>query len=267
MNTEELILPTQRIKAERINARNMILFGLPKCGKTTAISTLENCLIIDTEQGSGFINGMKIQIPENKGPVGKFKWLKDLAQKIRDEGYPYDYVAIDTLTQIDEISEWKGTWDYMNSSQGMSFNRVKDATGQPIKGGAFLDPSDPDYESVHNLPQGFGYRFSRNAMTEIYDALQGLGKICTIFVVHVSDKAVISKITNTEVVTRDLSLTGKVKDIISRKVDALGYVYHKDNKTMVSFAADENKIGGIRAKHLGGYVGPLEWDVIFIKEK
>ena len=32
--------------------QSCILYGLPKCGKTTALSMLEGCLIIDTENGS-----------------------------------------------------------------------------------------------------------------------------------------------------------------------------------------------------------------------
>lgn len=261
---EELILPRLVVEADRINPRNMILFGLPKCGKTTALSKLDNCLIIDTEEGSGFVSGIKIQIPKEKGPVGKFTWLKKLAQKIRDEGYPYDYVAIDTLTQLDEYSEYVGTYTYMNSLQGQSFNREKDINGNPIKGGPMLPYTHPDYDSVHNLPQGFGYRYSRNEMIELYECLQGLGKICTIFVVHVADKVIVSKQGNTEVIAKDLSLTGKVRDIISRKVDCIGYVYHKGDKTMISFAGDENKLGGIRAKHLAGYNSELEWNKIFI---
>lgn len=260
----DLELPKVRTKAERVNPRNLVLFGLPKSGKTTAISHLPNCLIIDTEEGSGFVDGIKIQLPKDKGPVGKWQWLKALAEKIRKEGYPYDYVAIDTITQLDEYSEWVGTFSYMNTLQGTAFNRERDTNGNPIKGGAFLPFGTPEYESVHNLPQGYGYRYSRNEMMDMYEALQGLGKICTIFVAHVGDKSIVSKLTNQEVLTRDLALTGKVKDIIARKVDAIGYVYHKEDTTMISFAGNEEKIGGMRAQHIKGYNGPLDWSKIFI---
>ena len=35
----------------------MLLYGPPKVGKTTMLSKLDNCLIIDTESGSSMIEG------------------------------------------------------------------------------------------------------------------------------------------------------------------------------------------------------------------
>jgi len=39
------------------NPKVMLLYGAPKVGKTTALSQLDDCLIIDTEQGAGMIEG------------------------------------------------------------------------------------------------------------------------------------------------------------------------------------------------------------------
>lgn len=39
-----IVLPTEKIKALTQNPKNLILFGLPKVGKTTLLSTLPNCL-------------------------------------------------------------------------------------------------------------------------------------------------------------------------------------------------------------------------------
>ena len=66
-----------------------------------------------------------IQPPSDKGPVGKMQWLKALGQQLIDDGKPFDYVIIDTLSEVNEWSEWSGTYKYMNSVQGKSFNRVK----------------------------------------------------------------------------------------------------------------------------------------------
>ena len=38
-------------KAISNNPKVMLLYGAPKVGKTTALSQLKDCLIIDTEQG------------------------------------------------------------------------------------------------------------------------------------------------------------------------------------------------------------------------
>jgi len=255
----DLELPTVPEEPTRTVPSTMILFGLPKCGKTTKLSELPNCLNIDVERGSNFVRTLKLQPPLDLGPVSTFNWLKKVIQKIKDEGRPYDFVAIDTISYLDQLSEWVGTWNYCQTPQGKSFNRIDSK-----KGGVLLLPDHPDYESVHTLPDGAGYRYSRSVMTDIFDRCVGLGKICTIFVCHTVDKYVVSKQTNTEVRTIDLSLTGKVRNIYSRDVDAIGYVFQKDEKLNISFKGDENRVGGMRGnKSLQGYEGPLDWKMIF----
>jgi AAA domain len=252
---ESLVLPQKASKPEAVNLRTMIISGLPKSGKTTAVAKLPNSLIIDTENGTDFVECMKLKFPEGVGPVGKFKWLREVAAKIKEEGRPYDYVIVDTLSELDVLAEWEGTWKYMNSMQGKAFNR--DGNGNHLK------PSDPNYESVLTLGQGYGYRYTREAILGIFDTLKDLGKICTIFICHVADK-MISKGASEEVMVKDLALVGKTRDILPRTVDATATVWNDEGKMMISFKGNERKIGGVRAKHLVGYEGELIWDKIFI---
>ena len=56
-----LILPTSKIPAVSKNPSYLIIYGLPKSGKTSAVAQLENNLIIDLEGGSTFIDAMAIQ--------------------------------------------------------------------------------------------------------------------------------------------------------------------------------------------------------------
>jgi len=260
--TIDIQLPTVKTGIEKINPTTLAIFGLPKCGKTTALATLEDCLIIDTEDGSSYVEALKVKVPEDLGPVAKFEWLRKVARKLKEEK-KYKYVAIDTLTMLDEWSEWVGTYKYMNSVQGASFNRQKSLSGQPIKGGTMLKPTDAAYESVNTIPEGYGYRWSREAIMDLFTELAGTGTVCTIFVCHVAEK-MISKGNQDSVRVRDLALTGKVKDIISRKVDAVGYVYNEDGKIMISFKGNEDRAGGIRSAHIRGYEGELDWKKIFI---
>ena len=44
-------------KAVSQNPKVMLLYGAPKVGKTTALSQLEDCLIIDTEGGANMVDG------------------------------------------------------------------------------------------------------------------------------------------------------------------------------------------------------------------
>lgn len=257
-NVGGIVLPFEPQEAVKLVPETMLLYGLPKCGKTTALAELPNHLIIDVERKSDFVKCNRIQPPVGIKPVALFEWLKQVAKAIEDAGRPYDYVVIDTASLIDEASEWKGTFDYMDSPQGRGFNRV-DGKGSPA-----LKPTDPGYDSVHSIGDGYGYRYSRKAMTDFYDMFKNISKVCTIFVCHVKDKIITTK-AGVEVLTMDISLTGKVKNIFTRDVDAIAYVYFKGGKLNISFNGNEDKLGGMRGtKHLQGFSGPLDWNHIFL---
>ena len=260
---EDLVLPTKPHEPE-VNINTCILFGKEKCGKTTALSQLEDCLIIDTERGSNKVKAMSMQVPEGLGPVGKMNWLRKLADKLVEGGKKYDYVAIDTFTEVNEWAEWSGTYRYMNSPQGKSFNRVKDKHGNPIRGGDFIDPSSDEYQSVHTLPEGYGYRWSRDEVMDIFNRFQNVARKCVFFVCHVEDKYIANKDTTDLVIPKQLALTGKIRDILPRKVDAIGYVYNDKGTLKVNFTGTEERVGGTRAQHLRGYNDVLDWKKIFV---
>jgi len=71
------------------------LYGAPKVGKTTALSQLDDCLIIDTEQGASMIEGYVEEANSREELIEILKEAKD--------GHSYKYVAIDT---IDKIADW-----------------------------------------------------------------------------------------------------------------------------------------------------------------
>ena len=77
------------------NPKTMLLYGAPKVGKTTALSQLIDCLIIDTEGGADMIEGY-IETVKNRDE------LIILLQKAQ-KGHDYKYVALDT---IDKIADW-----------------------------------------------------------------------------------------------------------------------------------------------------------------
>lgn len=103
-------LPIKKTKASRVNPESMVIFSQPKMGKTTVLSGLDNCLIIDLEQGSNFVNALKYDvitesIKQNTKPI---IILKKLINAIKEEnvkkgGYVYKYIAIDTVTALEDI--------------------------------------------------------------------------------------------------------------------------------------------------------------------
>lgn len=261
-----IVLPTEPRKIQAEVPRHVVLYGKPKCGKTTAVMQLPNVLLVDVENGSAFVSGKIISPPEGYGPMSRYNWLKELAKTIKEAGKPYDFVVIDTLSQLDVESEWVGTRIYMDSISGKKFNRHQDAQGNLIlKDGRPVEyrPDDPKYESVHTLGQGYGYRWSREAMMDIIDILKDCGKISTIFICHVTDKMVGEK-NGEQVMIKDLALTGKLQSWVPRHLDCIANVWNEDGQFMVSFDGNEDRIGGMRgSNHLQGYKGPLDWKTIF----
>jgi len=134
----------------------------------------------------------------------------------------------------------------MNKPQGKSHNRVKDATGKPTA--KIIDSNSDDWETVHELPQGFGYRYSRQEMLNLIDKINMLAPV-VVFLCHVKDKLVANSL-GEEVATREINLTGRLKDIVTQfKVDTIAYGYRDDEKLMLSFA-EENS--GSRSTALSG---------------
>lgn len=88
-------LPKEKRLATRVDPGFIILYGKPKCGKTTALSMLDNCLIVDLESGTEFIDALTI-------PITDVKQMFELARSIREAGNPYKYIAIDTASKLED---------------------------------------------------------------------------------------------------------------------------------------------------------------------
>ena len=87
-----LVLPVQKTKPKVNNPRYLIIFGKPKSGKTTLLSKLDNCLIVDLEGGSEFLEALSIQA-RNVNDLGNI--ANAIRDKIRETGNkPYKYIAI-----------------------------------------------------------------------------------------------------------------------------------------------------------------------------
>lgn len=236
MSEQTISLPTKKVKATRKSPRNFVLYGQPKVGKTTCLSMLEDCLIIDLEKGSDMIDALKVQ-------ANNLKDLSQIGQEIIKAGKPYKYIAVDTVTQLEVWCESEAKKLYQNTPMGKNFD------------------SDNKGLSVLSLPNGGGYLYLRQAYNKWITRLQTLAEHI-ILVGHLKEAKIDKK--GKEVAVKDLDLTGKIKNITCSNADAIGYVFRDDDTTMISFDSMGDIQAGSRCAHLKGQTFPLEWDKIFI---
>jgi hypothetical protein len=133
-DTEEgLILPMKKVDAEVKSPKNLIIFSKPKVGKTTLLANLENCLLVDLEEGSDYVSAMKVK-------ARSIEDLKKIGKAIKDAGYPYKYVALDTITALEEMCVPMAEDMYSKSSMGKNW----------------FTEGKPKYGTILNMPNGAG---------------------------------------------------------------------------------------------------------------
>ena len=229
-------LPTKKVKASRKSPKNMIIYGAPKIGKTSVLAELDDCLIIDLEDGSDMVDALKIK-------ANDLSELQEIGKEIFKKGRPYKYIAIDTISKLEEWCELEGKKIYMRTPMGKNF-----------------DEKNPGM-SILSLPNGAGYLYLRMAYKKWIENLNKLADHI-ILVGHLKDKMLEKK--GKEVAVKDLDLTGKIKQITCANADAVGYIYREDDKTMISFDSMDDVTAGSRCAHLKGKTMPLIWSEIFI---
>lgn len=213
-------LPTSKVPAETQDPKYLILFGLPKAGKTTILSTLENNLILDFENGTTFIDALKIKI-------NSLKELKEVCKAIKDAACPYKYITIDTITAVEEMAKPLAITLYQAS---------------PMYSEKYADVKD-----VTKLPNGSGYAFLRDAIEMLIDMIAKCAPniiICG----HVKDAALNEGASNN---VKTLDLTGKISRILAAKSDAIGFVHRDENSNLcIQFGTEGEILTGARPKHL-----------------
>ena len=213
-----IVLPTVKEKATRVNPKRLLVYSKPKTGKTTAFAGLDNNLLIDLENGADYVEAMKLK-------VNSLKELYDAGKAIKEAGKPYKYITIDTVTALEEMIMPLAVKLYKNTSMGKNY----------------------DGDNVLSLPNGAGYLYIRQAFFQVLDFIDTLAPHI-ILSGHIKDKQVDDK--GEMVMSANIDLTGKIKSLICANSDAIGYMYRKDNKTILSFKTNEEVTCGARPEHL-----------------
>jgi hypothetical protein len=213
-----IVLPTKKVKAERVNPKRIVIYSKPKTGKTTAYAGLEDNLILDLENGTDFVEALKIK-------VNNLQELLDTGKAIKAAGNPYKFVTIDTVTALEDMIQPLAIKLYRATPMGKNF----------------------DGDNVTTLPNGAGYLYIRQAFFQVLDFIDTLAPTI-ILSGHIKDKVVDDK--GEMVMSANIDLTGKIKSLICANADAIGYMYRKGNKTILSFKTNEEVTCGARPEHL-----------------
>lgn len=239
----EIKLPSKKVNASRVNPKRLVIYSKPKTGKTTAYAGLENNLILDLEDGSDFIDALKIK-------ANNLQELIAIGKEIRSQGNPYDYITLDTVTALEDMIMPLAVKKYKNTPMGKNF------TG----------------DNVTTLPNGAGWLYVRQAFFEIIDFVDTLAPTI-ILSGHIKDKQVDDK--GEMVMAANIDLTGKIKSLICAQADAIGYMFRKGDEVILSFKTNDEVTCGARPDHLRNQEIVISeskdgkiithWDRVFIK--
>lgn len=260
---EEWILPTTPTKSKLVNPNRLLIFGKPKIGKTTAVAALKNCLIINLEDKVQTADGMILY-------VDSITKLKSLLKTIKEKGCPYDYIAIDTLTKLEEMCIPEAERLYMRTPMGKESWIKKDDKGKllPTCGKA-------KYGNILFLPNGSGYQYLREAFKNIIHMIEEVTEN-VIYIAHVKEVNIVKD--GAEFTSSDINLTGKNKYTISADAQAIAYMTRINNKNYLCFQVSDDLLAGCKIKRLEGrdiLISEYDenenlithWDEVYIKEK
>lgn len=97
-------LPLEKQPIVTQDPKNLIIYGVPKIGKTTLLSMLDSCLIVDMENGSDYVSAYKVKINTLPEFIELCKSLQQY-EKDNDGKHAYKFIAIDTITALEEFAK------------------------------------------------------------------------------------------------------------------------------------------------------------------
>ena len=215
-------------KAVSQNPKSLLLYGAPKVGKTTALSQLDNCLIIDTEGGANMIEGY-IESVNNREELIK------VLQEAQD-GHDYNYVAIDT---IDKIATW-------------AENAVC---------------AEENVSAVQDLAFGKGFGMVREKVLNTVKILKELFPHVIIIGHRKWARAIVDSKAIVEPESLDLTGKLKNMLMADCDAIGYVYRDAEKGNLMVTFQSNDALEAGSRSPHLKGKELELKWNLIYKGEK
>ena len=248
----------EKVPASHHNPKNLIIFSKPKTGKTSLLAGLEGALILDLEDGSDFVDAVKIK-------ARSIADIRAIGKAIKEAGYPYKYIGIDTITALEDMAIDYAEEIYAKTPMGKGWF---EATRDGERSGK------EKYGNILNMPEGAGYKWHREAYQKVLDYIMTWAPNI-IQLGHVKDIKL--EKSGAEFNAMDLDITGKLKRIVTSKSDSIGYLYRKGNKNVLSFITSDEVLCGSRPMHLSNKeiilseraedgTLTLHWDRIYINK-
>ena len=151
----------------------------------------------------------------------------EICKAVKEAGSPYKFIAIDTISKLEQICEPLALKRYV--------------------------ADHPGYEGkLSDIPYGAGTKYHRDA---IFDVIKMISKVApnVILVGHVKDKTVTNVDNTGEATVKDLAMTGQTPGILAANSDAIGLVFRDiEGNLCVDFNNNGSIIAGARPPHLAG---------------
>ena len=215
-------------KAVSQNPKSLLLYGAPKVGKTTALSQITDCLIIDTEGGANMIDGY----------IETVKTREELIELLQEaqKGHDYKYVAIDT---IDRIATWAEK----------SVCKEENVVG------------------IADLPFGKGFGLVREKVLNTVSILKDIFPHVIIIGHRKWARAIVDGKSIVEPESLDLTGKLKNMLMADCDAIGYVYRDDEKDNLMVTFKVNDALEAGSRSPHLRGKEMQLKWNLIYKGDK
>lgn len=251
---EEVLLPDDITQVKNTNPRDLVVLSIPKMGKGTilgSLTTKQNAIVLDLEKGGyEYIPARKLSTYTSDQTTRweSFQNYIKYRNLLLEQKGKYEYLIIDGLSDLDDLSELGGTLHYMNTIIGKKFNRVGG-----VETGRKYEPYEPEFKSVLTLPEGAGYLHTRNWFMQQIDFFRQISPY-RIYAAHITDKYIKDN-GKEEVMGSEIALTGQLKRIFASKVTALAKLVADGNERYLNFEVlNDSIVAGSRAPQLKGKI-------------
>lgn len=217
-----------------ISPAMLLIYGPPKCGKTSAAVQLPGHRVLDTElpAGTRFLTCDAV-------PVASFsEYSAACTQAKRDN---IKFLLIDTIDRLDTMCAAEANRRYKMSNVGRNFQ------GNDI---------------LAELEMGAGYRWYWKVWNDALDLAAGAAPH-VVLIGHVKDKLIKDNFAQENADGADIDVTGKAKNIICSRCDAIALVKRKNqprakpsdpvlSDLWINFKTGEENNMGSRCPYLTG---------------